>query len=359
MYKKVFLIFAILILFTTSIFASKPAETEWGIQYKMNPRNPSQGDYVSLKIYSYSTDLDGSNISYVLNGNLIASGLGKKNIVFQVPKSNKELKLEIVSLDFKGKVDKRNIVIKPVSVDLIYEVVNPYRPVFYKGKSVATSQSEVKFFAFPDFINSNGRALDPKSLIYSWKVNGNPMPSSSGLGRNTLSIDKINGTPRDTKVEVKVSSLDRTMVAVRSSILKPKFTKIDFYIDDKIMPFRFKSVANPDLISSYLDSDIVAIPYFFNDIKMSKIDWVINGTKINLLSNGDPLKMNIIKNEKNVDIKLKVKLTVSNNNRILQSGNSSVNFKASDILIQNNKRIIEEKKKQEEINNSNTNFFGL
>ena len=51
--KKIFLFFGILVLFASSIFAVKPVETEWGIQYEMNPRNPSPGDYVFLNIHSY------------------------------------------------------------------------------------------------------------------------------------------------------------------------------------------------------------------------------------------------------------------------------------------------------------------
>ncbi|HIP34220.1 MAG TPA: hypothetical protein EYG89_05830 [Bacteroidia bacterium] len=165
--KKIFLIFSVLILIASSIFAVNPEETEWGIQYKMNPRNPAPGDYVFLNIYSYSTNLDSSNISYIINGELKQGGTGQKNFNFKVPKNNRALKLQIIAKDFNGKINKKEIIIKPVSVDLIYEVVNPYRPAFYKGKSIATSHAEVKVFAFPNFINTQGKKLDPKSLIYT------------------------------------------------------------------------------------------------------------------------------------------------------------------------------------------------
>ena len=85
-------------------------------------------------------------------------------------------------------------------------------------------------------------------------------------------IDKIYGTPRKTEVLVEVTSLDGNLKAIKKITIKPDFTKVDFYLDNKIMPFRFKSVAKKgNLISDYLDADIVAIPYFFNDINFSSI----------------------------------------------------------------------------------------
>jgi hypothetical protein len=133
----------------------------------MTPKNPEPGDYVSLKIFSYSMDLNSSNITYILNGEYKKGGTGVKNFDFKIPNNNNNLiNLNITARDFNGKMEKETITIKPVSVDLVYEVVNPYRPLFYKGKSVALSHSKVKFFAFPNFKNSRGRFYDKKTLIY-------------------------------------------------------------------------------------------------------------------------------------------------------------------------------------------------
>ena len=357
--KKIFLIFSVLILIASSIFAVNPEETEWGIQYKMNPRNPAPGDYVFLNIYSYSTNLDSSNISYIINGELKQGGTGQKNFNFKVPKNNRALKLQIIAKDFNGKINKKEIIIKPVSVDLIYEVVNPYRPAFYKGKSIATSHAEVKVFAFPNFINAQGKKLDPKSLIYTWKVNKDLQPAKSGLGKSTFHLNKIYGTPRETKVGVTIRSLDGTMVGYKSIIFKPNFTDIDFYVDEKVMPFRFKSVAKPKIISNFLDSDIVAIPYFFNDLNISNIKWVINNNKINLLSGGDNLRINIVRNKDNAEVELKIRLSIENDNRVLQAANSRVIFKTSKSLVEKYRNFKEEEVRKEKIKNSEGGFFGL
>ncbi len=359
MYKKFFIVFGIAVLFATNIFAVKPAQTEWGIQYKMIPERPEPGDLVFLDIFSYSIDLDSSNILFILNGELKEAGTGKKEFNFQIPDNKKELKVKIIAKDFNGKIEQREIVIKPASVDLIYEVVNPYRPVFYKGKSTALSHSKVKFFAFPNFFSYGEKRLDSNSLIYTWKVNGNIMSGSSGVGKDTFLIDKVYGVPRETRVEVMVRNLDGGMKALKTIILEPKFSNIDFYLDNKVMPFRFKSVAKSNLISDYLDSDIVAIPYFFNDIESSKINWIINNNKINLLSWSNPLRMNIIKNEKNILADLNISLTIENEDRALQAANSDIKFYSSESLIERYKKIREKKERQEKIKNSGNNFFGL
>jgi hypothetical protein len=156
-----------MLVFVGTVFAVKPAETEWGIQYKMTPRNPNPGDYILLEIYSYSIDLDSSNISYIVNDKLVNAGTGLKTFSYKIPKSSKPFKINIIAKDFYDKVVKKEIVIQPASVDLIYEVVDPYRPIFYKGKSTILSNSKVKFFAFPDFFTPNGGKLSPDTLIYT------------------------------------------------------------------------------------------------------------------------------------------------------------------------------------------------
>ena len=137
-----------------------------GIQYKIIPSNPAPGDYVFLEIYSNSFDLFRSNISYIVNGKLKNGGTGMVNFTYKLPEKNQLVKIKIIIKQLNGKLYKKEININLTSVDLIYEVDNPYRPPFYKGKSHIISYSKINFFAFPNFLNSKKRKLDPKTLIY-------------------------------------------------------------------------------------------------------------------------------------------------------------------------------------------------
>jgi hypothetical protein len=158
-------------------------------------------------------------------------------------------------------------------------------------------------------------------------------------------------------VEVSVRNLAGGMLASRSVILKPKYSNIDFYIDNKILPFKFKSVAKPSLISNYLDSDIVAIPYFFNDINNSDIEWILNNNKINLLENGDRLRLNIIRNKDNINVGLNIKLKIINKERILQSAESKVFSVTSKSLRERFNDLIEKERRNTKVEENS--FFGL
>jgi len=326
----------------------------------MMPKIPEPGDYVTLSIQSYSLDLNTSNISYYINGKFYSSGTGEKTLFFQMPKgSYNPIKIDIIAEGFNGGAERKNITIQPASVDLIYEVQNPYRPLFYQGKSVAVSQAKIKFFAFPNFYTKDGKLIDKKTITYTWKVNNNIKLGQSGYGRDTLLINRIRGYPKKTLVEVEARSLDGKIVAVRSINIKPLYPEVEFYFDDGLLPFKFKNVAkSKHIISNTIDNTVVAIPYFFSNINIADVQWKINGTVINLIDNYDNLRMEIIRNEKNLFSTLKLNLNIENNNRILQTANNSIYFSSSDSLK-------DEYKKQRELDrfnnkqNTNDSFFGL
>ena len=333
---------------------------EWRISYKIKPEYPAPGDFVELRIYSYSFDLDGSKISYFLNKKYYDSGMGKKKIIFQLPYSYSEFKINIVAEPFSGPYEKKEIIIRPANLDLIYEVQDSYKPLFYKGKSYAVSHSKVKFFAFPDFYTKDGRLIDKKTLIYSWKLNGKIISGKSGYGRDTFIVNRILGYPKKTEVDLTVRTADERTVAERTAIINPVFPKINFYLDDGILPFKYKNVdRDGTLISGQFDTSIIAVPLFFSETKDALKTWRLNGIKINLLDRADPFRMKILRNEKNIFARLPVSLEVLNNNRILQTAKNSISLISTEEL----KSEFKQKKELEQFNRETgqqgDSFFGL
>jgi hypothetical protein len=92
---------------------------------------------------------------------------GKKNLFFKVPDNVVDvMNIKIAVDEFSGKKIEKNIQLNIAGVDLQYEVMNAFRPPFYLGKSLAISNSSLKFYAFPTFRMSNGAILPPETLIY-------------------------------------------------------------------------------------------------------------------------------------------------------------------------------------------------
>jgi hypothetical protein len=165
-YIKTLFLISVFILMSETVLAND-TDGRWGIGYNLVPKNPEPGDFVNLYINSYSSNLDASNISYYVNGKFMNGGTGEKELFFKMPDSYKPVKIKVFSEEFNGKSDSKEIIIRPASVDLVYEVVDPFRPLFYKGKSAAVSQSKLKFFAFPNFYSKSGKLIDKKTIIYT------------------------------------------------------------------------------------------------------------------------------------------------------------------------------------------------
>ncbi len=331
---------------------------KWGISFNIYPSHPAPGDFVQISINSYSSDLDSSGISYYINDKLYRYGMGLKKILFKIPKNDyKAIKINVVTEPMTGVGEEAETYIKPASLDLVYEVQNPYRPLFYRGKSVPLSHSRVKFFAFPNFYTDDGKKIDPKTIVYTWKVNDRVKPAASGYGKDSLEVYRIEPLGKKTIVEVEARSLDGKISATQEIVLKSKPARVHFYIDNGIMPFNFKSVAkNNNLVSDDMDNTIIAIPYFFSDIDKAKIVWHLNGIKVNLLENADPLRMTLVRNEKNILAQLGLNLKIENDDRILQSSNNNIFFKPSQNLIDQYKQKIRLQNFDQEIQESDSNF---
>jgi len=71
------------------------------------------------------------------------------------------------------------------------------------------------------------------------------------------------------------------------------------------------------------------------------------------------LRINIVRNKDNVEAELKIKLSIENDNRVLQAANSRVVFKTSESLVEKYRNFKKEEARKEKIKNSEGGFFGL
>lgn len=73
---------------------------------------------------------------------------------------------------------------------------------------------------------------------------------------------------------MKVTSLDGKFSAESKIVFAPKSSEIEFYLLDIAMPFSFKNIANPDVHSSYADTEILAVPYFMDGIASREVQYL-------------------------------------------------------------------------------------
>src|ERR1035437_9095563 len=103
------LIFSFCALPFTFIHAQVPTSID-GIQITISPQNPVPGKNVDITLNDYLTDISTANITWVVNGQKVTSGIGKNNITLTAPALGKQDNVSILIQTNGGKQIQKSIV---------------------------------------------------------------------------------------------------------------------------------------------------------------------------------------------------------------------------------------------------------
>lgn len=331
---SVILLLPILSLFFIFFNFEKIKAEEIGLntlEMTLIPEIPGANEKVTVKLNSYSFDINSSEISVIVNGKVIQREIGLKKFFFTTSDFGKLTNLKIIIKKVNGGIIEKNYSIIPAEVDLIYELTNPHKPFGYKGKSTLLSNSELIVFAFPSLVDGKGQTISKDSLIYKWYKNFDIELENSGFGKSTYKIERLDAFPRQTRISVEVSSLDGRIIAKNSITFRPENSDVEFYLLQPGLPFSFKNIANPNIFSNNLDTEILAVPYFMDNLESKRIkyNWTINDNYFTHSGNSDKNKITLANDVKNFVNRINISLEIVNRKRILQSllkQNFSINF---------------------------------
>ncbi len=253
------------------------------ISVEISPELPEPGDTIVVDIQSFVTDLNRAQITWTLDGVERVKGVGEKSFSFTAGVIGKKHTLVITAVTSDSGVISKTIGISPASVDLIWESTNSYIPTFYKGKALNAHEGEVVVQALPYFVDERGVQVNPKSLIYNWKVNNKPQLAKSGFGRDTF----VFAGPtlyRASQITVDVESTQSDFRARRTITLQAQAPKILFYKQNPLYGERLLNPISGGTIDLDQDEIIVrAEPYFFSDIsdtRQVEYEWKIDGRDV-------------------------------------------------------------------------------
>lgn len=289
------------------------------IECRLSPSYPSAYEPFEVNLSSNYFNLDSAEVSFYVDNVLIKKGFGLRKFDFYTLGIGRKINIRVEVKKNSGEIEKKELVVNPAEVSLVYQVVEPHRPFGYLGKSVALSDSQLNIYAFTNFLDNNGKEINSEELIYEWYLNYEYNRSVSGVGRDIFKIARLHANPRETDVTVKVLSRDRKIIAKKNIHFAPQRTTIDFYLLDDVLPFNFKNVANPSLKSRDLDTKILAVPYFMNYVPDNvQISWKLNGkSALSLLNN--PLQIILSNSVERFVENINVFLRIKNQDRVLQS----------------------------------------
>lgn len=285
-----------------------------GVTIQTSNTDPRPGDKVSVYVESYNINLNSSSIVWLVDGKVQSQGIGIKEIDVKAPKIGSKV---IVTVNIKapdGKEVKKSLTIATGAVDIIWES-NGYVPPFFKGRLPFAYQNSIRLIAMPHLAKEGGKEIDPKTLVYSWKLGGKYIEAGQGYGKQSVEI-QADDIPKTLEISVEVSNREQTLHTAGSINLEPSQPSLSFYEEDPLYGIYYNKSISSDVTMKNSEMKILAIPFGFNMDKMlNEYNWSINNIdQPDLIKN----RSITIRTKGDIDGSSNIDLSIRNQDNILQ-----------------------------------------
>jgi hypothetical protein len=162
------------------------------------PLNPLPLQKVTLTVQSYSTDLSQATIVWTYNNQTVASGIGRTDITIMAPASGVAGTVGVTASGASFAPTSTTLVLRPASVDMLWEGADSYTPPFYKGLPLPSLGGIIRVTAIPSI-------SAPRQMSFNWSHNTEAQPSKSGYNKSSFVFQNSDLVPTD-HVEVAAQS---------------------------------------------------------------------------------------------------------------------------------------------------------
>ncbi len=246
----------------------------------LTPEFPGANQTVTIKLISYSTNLQTNMITWSVNGSVRLAKTGATSFTLTTGNFGQVSNVTASVVADNGFVTSVSTSIVPTAVDMMWQA-NTYTPPFYKGKALNSHQAAVVVVANPTVFRPNGTRVSPDNLIYRWEYNDKFI--DSGLGKKDIVItDSI--PSEGNLVRVDISTVDgqvKTRGQIRLTSVEPKVLLYEEGPDG----VRYEKSLSPNNLNIGLSTKISASPYFFavktRNAPELNYSWFLNGEKTN------------------------------------------------------------------------------
>lgn len=286
--------------------------------------NPRVGEEVTISIQAPGTNLNRDQISWYVNGNLKASGVGVKSFKTTIDTIGKREIVEVRLTTDTGEVVQRSITLSAQDVDIIWEGLS-YAPPFYQGKALYAPEGSVTLVAIPNIVNKSGVRVPISNLSYKWSVDGTILGDKSGYGKNSLFYSG-SILAHETDFQVDVTAADGT-TGQGYIALYPGSAKTVLYEDDPLYGVMFNNAITDGFKLKDKEIRVSAYPYFqsANSKLASNLSyaWALNNSPITV-----PLQKNsaVFRNSNDLSGTSLISVTTDNSTHILQHSETSANL---------------------------------
>lgn len=309
-------------LFPVSAFAKLDV-----VSIKTTPDTPGPNEEVTISLSSFTSDLNSANITWYVNkeADINGSGVGKKEFKTYTHDFGDPVTIDIVITEKEGGRLDKQLVLKPMEVDLLWEA-NSYTPPFYKGKSLPTYKSIVRMIAIPRINTPSSR---PEDYYYKWSMQG-ATGLGEGMGKSNALVPMGYANSK-TQVRVEASIPGDTSRGSMTSYIPTVEPVLAFYEQDPLLGIRLTKALGSSVTTINKEFIVRAVPYYFSNEDMGNgtivYTWQKDGS--NVPRGFNPNVFGVRKNGEKTEA-TNISLQVQNSKRILQrAGNGIViNFSA-------------------------------
>lgn len=162
------------------------------------------------------------------------------------------------------------------TVDLLWSA-QTYAPLFYRGHTVATAQSQIKVVAVVTWSGS-----ETKDLNFQWQRDGQVLSRSSGLGKDNITF--TSGKTGETH-QIEVQVIDKKGLRQSASTeIKIGQPTLVIYQNDPLIGINYGRAISGDLNLSQPEISLQAEPYFFSlrEVSEQKLDyrWQLDNKRV-------------------------------------------------------------------------------
>ncbi len=260
--------------FSTNAQISMPID---GVNIQTNIDYPKPGQKVEVSLESFNVDLNSSSIVWIVGGKIQTQGVGLTKTTITTPSIGSKLEVRADVKMANGREVKKIITIQSSSVDMIWEA-GGYAPPFYKGKVPFSYQNTLKVIAIPHLSDNSKNEIDPKNLVYSWKLGGKYIDGLEGKGYGMQSIViPADDLPRNLDITVDVTNKEQTLHTASAMTINPDKPSIAFYEEDSLYGTMFNKLLAGNVALNNTEMKVLAVPFGFNILnKDISYIWSIN-----------------------------------------------------------------------------------
>jgi hypothetical protein len=281
----------------------------------VNPEIPKPGEEVTITLEVYSFDINSTLITWKIDGKQIERGIGIKKFNFKTKQAGQKTTVTALVEPSDRPSILRTFNFAAGEVDLLWQS-DVYTPPFYKGKSMFSPEATLLFVAMP---RTSSGLINPKEVVFNWRINNNNDAENSGFGRNTYSHEgPIIMRPAEVSVET-YEARGGKAVAAADLIVENSNAFALFYENHPLYGVLFNQALTGSILLTKNEFGLSAYPYFQsiggkNSGPFYSWDIDANGVAI-------PANQNTVTLRKNSgdEGQSTVDLQITNPNKILQS----------------------------------------